>query len=148
MPAHRNDPAIVRSLLTTPATWAVVGLSDNRGRTAYRVSEWLGQRLGMHVLPIHPSAPFEPPVLGASGYAALAAVPDGTMVSVVDCFVRSQLVGAVVDEAIAQRDRLGIKAVWLQLGVIDEAAAARAADAGLAVVMDTCPKIEWPRISG
>ncbi len=148
MPAHRNDPAVVRSLLTTPATWAVVGLSDNRGRTAYRVSEWLGQRLGMHVLPIHPSAPFEPPVLGASGYAALAAVPDGTMVSVVDCFVRSQLVGAVVDEAIAQRDRLGIKAVWLQLGVIDEAAAARAADAGLAVVMDTCPKIEWPRISG
>ena len=97
MPAHRNDPAVVRSLLTTPATWAVVGLSDNRGRTAYRVSEWLGQRLGMHVLPIHPSAPFEPPVLGASGYAALAAVPDGTMVSVVDCFVRSQLVGAVVD---------------------------------------------------
>ncbi len=148
MPAHRNDPAVVRSLLTTPATWAVVGLSDNRGRTAYRVSEWLGQRLGMHVLPIHPSAPFEPPVLGASGYAALAAVPDGTMVSVVDCFVRSQLVGAVVDEAIAQRDRLGIKAVWLQLGVIDEAAAARAADARLAVVMDTCPKIEWPRISG
>lgn len=148
MPAHRNDPAIVRSLLTTPATWAVVGLSDNRGRTAYRVSEWLGQRLGMHVLPIHPSAPFQPPVLGASGYAALAAVPDGTMVSVVDCFVRSQLVGAVVEEAIAQRDRLGIKAVWLQLGVIDEAAAARAADAGLAVVMDTCPKIEWPRISG
>ena len=148
MPAHRNDPAVVRSLLTTPATWAVVGLSDNRGRTAYRVSEWLGQRLGMHVLPIHPSAPFEPPVLGASGYAALAAVPDGTMVSVVDCFVRSQLVGAVVDEAIAQRDRLGIKAVWLQLGVIDEAAAARAADARLAVVMDTCPKIEWPRIGG
>jgi len=148
MPAHRNDPAVVRSLLTTPATWAVVGLSDNRGRTAYRVSEWLGQRLGMHVLPIHPSAPFEPPVLGASGYAALAAVPDGTMVSVVDCFVRSQLVGAVVEEAIAQRDRLGIKAVWLQLGVIDEAAAARAADARLAVVMDTCPKIEWPRISG
>ena len=148
MPAHRNDPAVVRSLLTTPATWAVVGLSDNRGRTAYRVSEWLGQRLGMHVLPIHPSAPFQPPVLGASGYAALAAVPDGTMVSVVDCFVRSQLVGAVVEEAIAQRDRLGIKAVWLQLGVIDEAAAARAADAGLAVVMDTCPKIEWPRISG
>lgn len=148
MPAHRNDPAIVRSLLTTPATWAVVGLSDNRGRTAYRVSEWLGQRLGMHVLPIHPSAPFQPPVLGASGYAALAAVPDGTMVSVVDCFVRSQLVGAVVEEAIAQRDRLGIKAVWLQLGVIDEAAAARAADARLAVVMDTCPKIEWPRISG
>lgn len=148
MPAHRNDPAIVRSLLTTPATWAVVGLSDNRGRTAYRVSEWLGQRLGMHVLPIHPSAPFQPPVLGASGYAALAAVPDGTMVSVVDCFVRSQLVGAVVEEAIAQRDRLGIKAVWLQLGVIDEAAAARAADARLAVVMDTCPKIEWPRIGG
>jgi predicted CoA-binding protein len=85
-------------------------------------------------------------VLGEAGYAALAEIPDGTTVAVVDCFVRSDLVGAVVDAAIEQRERLGIRAVWLQLGVVDEAAAARAVQAGLAVVMDTCPKIEWPRL--
>ncbi len=146
MTAHRNDPAVVRELLTTPATWAVVGLSGNRGRTAYGVAAWLRTRLGMHVLPVHPSAPFDPPVLGEAGYAALAEIPDGTTVAVVDCFVRSDLVGAVVDEAIEQRERLGIRAVWLQLGVVDELASARAVQAGLAVVMDTCPKIEWPRL--
>jgi predicted CoA-binding protein len=146
MTAHRNELDVIRGLLTTPATWAVVGLSDNQGRTAYRIAQWLQARLQMRVLPVHPGAPFDPPVLGEPGYAALAAIPDGTTVRVVDCFVRSDLVGAVVDEAIAQRERLGIRAVWLQLGVIDEAAAARAAAAGLAVVMDTCPRIEWPRL--
>ncbi|HEX2704190.1 MAG TPA: CoA-binding protein, partial [Candidatus Lustribacter sp.] len=78
---------------------------------------------------------------------SLADIPDGTVVDVVDCFVRSDLVGAVVDAAIAQRERLGIGAVWLQLGVVDEDAAARAKAAGLAVVMDTCPLIEWPLVT-
>ncbi len=146
MTAHHNDLEVIRGLLTTPATWAVVGLSDNQERTAYRIADWLQARLDLRVLPVHPSAPFDPPVLGSPGYGALAAIPDGVHVAVVDCFVRSALVGAVVDEAIAQRARLGIGAVWLQLGVIDEAAAERAAAAGLAVVMDTCPKIEWPRL--
>lgn len=146
MTVHRNDPAVIREVLVTPATWAVVGLSANRERTAYGVSQWLQTRLGMHVIPLHPSAPFDPPVLGEGGYAALEAVPDGTVVAVVDCFVRSALVGPVVDQAIEQRQRLGIRAVWLQLGVIDHEAAARAAEAGLAVVMDTCPRIEWPRL--
>ena len=146
MTAHRNDPAVIRDLLTTSATWAVVGLSGNRGRTAYGVAAWLRTRLGMQVIPVHPSAPFDPPVLGEAGYAALATIPDGTRVAVVDCFVRSDLVGTVVDKAIEHRDRLGIQAVWLQLGVVDHRAAARASEAGLAVVMDTCPKIEWPRL--
>jgi uncharacterized protein len=80
--------------------------------------------------------------LGERGYRQLTDVPDS--VQVVDCFVNSQRVGAVVDEAIAEKDRLGIEAVWLQLGVIDEAAAERARAAGLDVVMDTCPAMEHP----
>lgn len=140
---HHNDPNVIRDLLTTPATWAVVGLGDNPDRTAYRVSRWLQAELGLRLVPIHPSAAT---VHGATGYASLADVPDGTRVKVVDCFVNSDRVGAVVDEAIAERERLGIEALWLQLGVIDLAAAARAEEAGLDVVMDTCPKIEFPRL--
>ena len=97
----------------------------------------------MRVVPVHPRAET---VFGATGYATLADVPDGTDVHVVDCFVNSSKVGAVVDQAIAEKERLGIAAVWLQLGVVDEAAAARARTAGLAVVMDTCPRTEYPRL--
>jgi len=80
--------------------------------------------------------------LGEQGYRRLAEVPG--QVQVVDCFVNSQRVGAVVDQAIAEKDRLGIEAVWLQLGVIDEAAAERARAVGLDVVMNTCPAMEAP----
>jgi predicted CoA-binding protein len=140
---YDNDPAVIRDLLRTPATWAVVGLSTNRSRTAYSIAQFLKIELGMRVVPIHPSAET---VFGSPGYASLADVPDGTDIDVVDCFVNSSLVGAVVDQAIAEKERLGIAAVWLQLGVIDEAAARRARKAGLAVVMDTCPRIEYPRL--
>ena len=138
-----NDPDVIRRLLTTPATWAVVGLSPARQRTAYGVAQWLQGSLGQRVVPVHPAAQ---PVFGEPGYASLADVPDTERVSVVDCFVNSARVGAVVDDAIEQRERLGIEAVWLQLGVVDEAAAGRARKAGLDVVMDTCPLIEWPRL--
>ena len=143
MSPHRNAPEVVRDLLHTPATWAVVGLGDNPDRTAYHVSLWLQRELGMHLVPVHPSAAR---VHGATGYATLADIPDGTVVKVVDCFVNSSHVGDVVDQAIAERERLGIQALWLQLGVVDQEAAERAKAAGLAVVMDTCPKIEWPRV--
>ena len=132
---HRNDPDVVRRLLTTPGRWAIVGLSQNATRTAYRIASYM-QGLGMPIVPVHPAAE---EVHGATGYATLSEVP-GT-IDVVDIFVRGELAGAVVDEAIA----VGAKAVWLQLGVIDESAAARARAAGLDVVMDTCPKIEAPR---
>lgn len=139
---HTNDPDLVAALLTEPATWAVVGLSDNPERTAFRISGWLARERGMRIIPVHPKAQ---PVHGFTGYASLADIPQGP-VRVVDCFVRSDLVGAVVDEAIAQAERLGIEVIWLQLGVIDEAAAAQAEAAGLAVVMDTCPRIEWGKL--
>lgn len=135
--AHANDPDVVRRLLSTPGRWAVVGLSQNQARTAYRIARFLQRDLGMEIVPVHPSAEA---VHGAAGYAALSEVP-GT-IDVVDVFVRSELAGAVVDEAVAA----GASAVWLQLGVVDEAAAARARAAGLDVVMDACPAIEAPRL--
>lgn len=140
MPRHHNDPEVIRTLLTEPGTWAVVGLSPNRGRTAYGIADFL-RRQGHRIIPVHPQAAS---VFDEPGYAALADLPEGSRVDVVDCFVNSHLVGAVVDSAIEQRARLGIRAVWLQLGVVDEAAADRAGAAGLHVVMDTCPMIEWP----
>ncbi len=140
--SHLNDDDLVRSLLSTPATWAVAGLSTDTSRTAYGVAGWMKEVLGHRIIPVHPRAE---DVFGEAGYRQLGDISDGERVDVVDCFVNSQRVGAVVDQAIAERERLGIRAVWLQLGVIDEAAAQRATDAGLGVVMDTCPKIEYPR---
>ena len=133
---HVNDPDVVRRLLTTPARWAVVGLSQNSARTAYGVAGYL-QDLGVEIIPVHPKAET---VHGAPGYATLAEVPGG--VDVVDVFVRSELAGPVVDQAVAA----GARAVWLQLGVVDEDAARRAREAGVDVVMDTCPAIEAPRL--
>ena len=140
---HTNDPDVVRRLLTTPATWAVVGLSANTSRTAYGVSGWVATTLGMRIVPVNPRGEG---VFDEPGYRSLSDIPDGEQVAVVDCYVNSSRVGEVVDEAIAQRERLGVGAVWLQLGVIDENAATRARAAGLDVVMDTCPRIEYPRI--
>jgi predicted CoA-binding protein len=134
--SHRNDPATIRRLLTTPGRWAVVGLSTNRARTAYSIARYV-QDLGMEIVPVHPRAET---VHGARGYATLAEVPGP--LDVVDVFVNSRLAGAVVDDAIAA----GARAVWLQLGVVDEAAAERARAAGLDVVMDTCPAIEAPAL--
>ncbi|MEO6203868.1 MAG: CoA-binding protein [Mycobacteriales bacterium] len=114
-------------------TWAVVGLSGNTGRAAYEVAKFL-QDKGKRIIPVHPSAVT---VHGEPGYATVREIPD--RVDVVDCFVRSELVGPVVDDAIAS----GAKAVWMQLGVMDEDAADRARAAGLFVVMNHCPKIEW-----
>ncbi|MFL6060669.1 MAG: CoA-binding protein [Marmoricola sp.] len=114
-------------------TWAVVGLCGNPSRTAYEVAAQL-QRRGKRIVPIHPDAPT---VLGEQGYASLADVP--FPVDVVDVFRRSESAGEFVDQAI----EVGAKAVWLQLGVIDEDAFARAEAAGLPMVMDTCPLIEW-----
>jgi predicted CoA-binding protein len=134
--AHRNDRAVMRRLLEDRGRWAVVGLSSNTARTAHRIAAYL-QDLGMQIVPVHPKADA---VHGEPGYRTLADVPGS--IDVVDVFVRSELAGAVVDQAVA----VGAKAVWLQLGVIDEAAADRAQAAGLDVVMDTCPAIEVPKL--
>lgn len=133
---HINDPAVIGRLLHEKGRWAVVGLSNNPRRTAVGVSKYLQDHLGMEIIPVSLKGD---DVHGNKGYRRLSEIPGP--IDVVDCFVNSARVGDVVDQAIA----VGAKAVWLQLGVIDEAAARRAADAGLDVVMDTCPVIEAPR---
>lgn len=139
---HQNDPDLIRELVNDPGVWVVVGLSNNPERDAYQVGRWLTYELRKGLIPVHPKAE---EVFGNTGYASLADVPTQD-IKVVDCFVSSKNVGAVVDEAIEHRDRLQIDAIWMQKGVIDEAAAARAREAGLDVVMDTCPKLEWANI--
>ncbi|KRD45156.1 CoA-binding protein [Cellulomonas sp. Root930] len=133
---HRNDPDVIARLLTTPGRWAVVGLSTNTSRAAFGVARYL-QSHGHEIVPVHPRAET---VHGAAGVRSLADVAG--RIDVVDVFVNSTLAGAVVDQSIA----VGARAVWLQLGVVDEDAAARARAAGLDVVMDTCPAIEGPRL--
>ena len=130
---HVNDPAVLERLLRTKGRWAIVGLTTNQWRAAYDTSLFIRDRLGMEIIPVNlPAAP----VHNETGYASLADIPaEKHPIDVVDCFVNSQKVGAVVDQAIA----VGAKAVWLQLGVIDEAAAARAKAAGLDVIMNACP---------
>jgi predicted CoA-binding protein len=138
-----SEPEVIRRVLTTPATWAVVGLSTDATRTAFGVARWMHDALGHRIIPVHPRAQ---EVWGEPGYPTLTQIPDGTIVKVVDCFVNSRRVGEVVDEAIVNKDRLGIETVWLQLDVIDQNAAQRAISAGLDVVMDTCPMIEFPKL--
>ncbi len=133
-----GDDSRVASLLHDSAVWAVVGLSENTRRAAYGVARLL-QAKGKRIVPVHLSAST---VHGERGYATLSdAVFELGEIDVVDVFVNSSRAGGVVDDAIA----IGAKAVWLQLDVIDEDAARRARAAGLAVVMDRCPAIEWPR---
>lgn len=135
--AQINDQDVIRRLLTAKGRWAVVGLSNNPQRAALGVARFLQQTLGMEIIPVSLKGD---DVHGAQGYKTLAEVPGP--IDVVDCFVNSQRVGDVVDQAI----EVGAKAVWLQLGVIDDAAVARAQAAGLDVVMDRCPAIEAPRL--
>ncbi|KZF03887.1 MAG: CoA-binding protein [Rhodococcus sp. (in: high G+C Gram-positive bacteria)] len=116
-------------------TWAIVGLSGNPDRTAYEIAALL-QKRGKRIVPIHPSAPT---VLGEQGYATLSDVP--FPLDVVDVFRKSDSAGKFADEAVA----VGAKAVWFQLGVIDEAAFERTIASGVPMVMDTCPAIEWRR---
>ena len=130
-----KDAETVDLFLDEHETWAIVGLSGDPSRTAYSIADLL-QRRGKRIVPIHPSAPT---VLGEQGYPTLADVP--FPIDVVDVFRRSEAAGQFADEAV----EVGAKGVWFQLGVIDEAAFARTTAAGVPMVMDACPAIEWAR---
>ncbi|MBP2267608.1 MULTISPECIES: CoA-binding protein [Micrococcaceae] len=133
---HVNDPAVVERLMRTKGTWAVVGLSTNQWRSAYDVSLYVRDTMGMEIIPVNLKGE---DVHGEKGYKSLADIPEAKHpIDVVECFVNSQRVGAVIDQAIA----IGAKAVWLQLGVFDDDAAQRAREAGLDVVVNSCPARE------
>lgn len=123
-----NSDDTIRKILEDCKTIAVVGLSSNPGRASYGVASYMKRR-DYKVIPVNPN---ETEVLGEKAFASLAEVPDE--IDLVDIFRRSSEAGTAVDQAIA----VGAKAVWLQEGVIDRAAAQRALDAGLLVVMDRC----------
>ena len=132
-----QDPAWVDLMLDDLRTWAVVGLSGDPSRTAYRIAQLLQGR-GKRIVPIHPDAAGgRLEVLGERAYPRLADVP--FPVDVVDVFRRSEAAGEFADQAVA----IGAKGVWFQLGVVDREAFERTTGAGVPMVMDTCPAIEW-----
>ncbi len=126
----------IANLLQTAKTIAVVGLSDKRWRASYGVSEYM-QRSGYRIIPVNPEIG---EVLGEKSYPDLQAVPEA--VDIVNVFRRSELVPPIVDAAIKMR----AKAVWMQEGVVNEEAAARAKAAGLTVIMDRCLLKEHRRL--
>jgi len=136
MPLERDDE--IRELLSSVRTIAVVGASDNPGRPSYGVMASL-QDHGYRVLPVNPRITGEH-VHGEYVWRELDQI--GEPIDMVDIFRRSEDVGPVVEDAI----RVGARAIWMQIGVINADAAARAEAAGLKVVMDRCPKIELPRL--
>ena len=123
-----NSQETIRRILDECRTIAVVGLSSDPSRPSNSVSGYM-RRQGYRVIPVNPN---ETSVFGEKSYPDLSAVPE--KIELVDVFRRADEAGKAVDEAIA----VGAKAVWLQEGVIDSAAAQRAVDAGLLVVMDRC----------
>jgi predicted CoA-binding protein len=130
--------AYLRDILTSVQTVAVVGASPSPQRPSHRVMRYL-QRQGYQTIPVNPFAAGDT-ILGERCYASLADIREP--VDMVDIFRRSEFAGTAVDDAIA----IGAKAVWMQLGVVDSAAAERAATHGISVVMDRCPAIEIPRL--
>jgi predicted CoA-binding protein len=131
-----TDEAI-RALLMNTQRIAVVGASANPSRPSFGVTGFLVDR-GFDVTPVNPGLAGQQ----LHGSTVAASLAEAGKLDMVDIFRRSEEVGPVVDEAI----RLGARTVWMQLGVIDSAAAARAREAGLTVVMDRCPLIEWRRL--
>jgi predicted CoA-binding protein len=127
-------PEALRTLLREARTVAVVGLSPDPTRPSHGVARYL-KRAGYRIVPVNPGHAM---ILGERSYPTLAAAARDSAIDVVDVFRRSEYAGGVVDEAIPLEPRL----IWLQQGVVDEAAAARAAAAGIPCVMDRCLAVD------
>ena len=136
-----SDKAI-RRILGEVRTIAMVGASPTWNRPSQFAMKYL-QAKGYRVIPVNPKAAGQE-ILGERVYATLAEVPD--RIDMVQVFRNSEAAGSITDEAIALAKEKGIKVLWMQLGVRNDTAAARAEAAGLEVVMDRCPKIEYGRL--
>lgn len=137
-----TDDAGLRDVLDAE-TIAVVGCSTTAGKAAHEIPAYL-QRHGYEVIPVNP---FADEILGERAYDSLGDVPDDADVDVVDVFRPSEEVSDIVDGVVSRHESVGdADALWLQLGIRDDEAAARAEDAGLTVVQDKCMKVEHGRL--
>jgi predicted CoA-binding protein len=142
MPQYSDD--LIRSILRSTKTIAMVGASSNDMRPSYFAMKYLLDK-GFLIRPVNPGLAGKE-ILGQPVYASLKDVP--APIDTVDIFRASDAAPGIVREALAEKDRLQLKTVWMQLGVVNEEAAELAREAGLTVIMDRCPKIEYGRMSG
>ncbi len=140
--AYSDD--LLRGILRDVRTIAMVGASPKWVRPSYFAMKYL-QEKGYRVIPVNPAAAGET-ILGETCYASLSEVPGP--IDLVDIFRNSAAAGPITDEAIALAAEKKIKVIWMQLGVRNDEAAAKAEAAGLTVIMNRCPKIEWGRLHG
>jgi uncharacterized protein len=137
---HKNPDAVeIKRLLKESRNVAVVGLSESPYRTSHAVARAL-QNFGYKIFPVNPN--LSGPVLGEDPYATVQEIPE--RVDIVDVFRRSDKVMPVAEDAVAA----GAKALWLQMGVINEEAARYAEEHGLVVVMDRCTKVDYAMLAG
>jgi uncharacterized protein len=142
MPTYPDD--LIKSVLRATKVIAMVGASGNEMRPSYFAMKYLLDK-GFKVIPVNPGMAGKE-ILGQTVYASVKDVP--APVDMVDIFRAADAAPAIVREALGEKDRLGVKTIWMQLGVVSEEAAAMAREAGLTVIMDRCPKIEYGRLSG
>lgn len=134
------DNSYILGILRSCKTIAMVGASANWNRPSFFAMKYL-QEKGFRVIPVNPGAVGQE-ILGEKVYSSLKEIPD--KIDMVDCFRNAEAIPAIAEDAIA----IGAKVLWMQLGIRNEAAAQRAEEAGIKVVMDRCPKIEYGRLSG
>jgi uncharacterized protein len=138
---------LLRRALAETRTIACVGVSKNEVRPSFYVARYLRLK-GYRVIPVNPAFAGET-LLGETVWAGLASLPPEIgPVEMVDVFRRSDRAGTVVDEALATLLDRGLRTIWMQIGVVDHTAAARAEARGVTVIMDRCPKIEYQRLHG
>src|ERR1700734_2024435 len=142
MPAYSDT--VIKSILRAVKTIAMVGASGNEIRPSYFAMMYLLNK-GYKIIPVNPGMAGKE-ILGQKVYASLKDVP--APVDMVDVFREAKYAPEIARQAVAEKDRLGVKILWMQLGVVSEEARALAEDAGLTVIMDRCPKIEHGRFSG
>lgn len=136
--------ALIARILRSVKTIAMVGASPNEVRPSYFAMKYLTEK-AFKVIPVNPGQAGKE-IMGQKVYARVSDLP--APVDMVDVFRNSEAAGPITDEVIANKERLGVKVLWMQLGVINEDAAKRAEAAGLTVIMNRCPKIEYGRLSG